>query len=379
VPLTVGGRQVRVSCEQRGGAGGLGSGGWALFLTTGAPGFNVAMQSAANDVVKVVKGRTYNAKGDAGWPASSGDGAQADMQILNGQLVHPTSSCATALPFRVATPAFPAVLCSPAIATPPPPVALPAVAPAAAPAVTGTTCKVFRPGRYTLATKPVFANRNVLRPGVYWFDNVGQLDITGQVWAGTPGDGQAKQTSMTGPCVAPGTGGVTIVLTGDSSIRVTNGSKFELFSPGPNISTPGLGIVTSHSTAPGWVPADSFRTILTMQNGSNTETVIHGVVYTPNARIELVGGNNGLAKIVRPVVAAAIDIQAPNSIDPNSFGIFSDEGFGSSTNRLKARSVPAGTEKELCGYAEFLLYENAPRALSVRSRVDNRLSAGGTC
>jgi Tfp pilus assembly protein PilV len=390
---TISSRSVEVRCTRNSSALDIGPGGWALYLNNADASSTISTQSAANDTLKLIKGPVYNAKGDAGYTLS------ADVEIQRGALVHDTADCSGAFPVNasktVTAVGFTGTTCrnAPLPNIPAATLAQLAAQPAAALAPTNTgSCRRFSPGTYN--APPALNTQNWFAPGVYYFN----FGIAAPVWTinqpvivGAPSDGMTYQAGVT-PCVPSPTSGPTVfVFGGNSRLEIANGGVFEIFSDPADPRAPNAAIVGHWIGAPAWIAAPSvvLPKILGFDSGTGgiRKLVVHGITYAPRSKVQLIAGNNGVAKLLSSVVVGGLDLKAPNSIDPNTFGIFNESDVGTSGNRFWARSVPIpGQEKELCGFAQVTISEDAdellnpPKARTVVTdlfRIDNRLS--GPC
>lgn len=393
--FTIAARDVQLSCARTAASTELGPGGWALYVNNTGAGSVVTTQAASNDIQKVIKGPVYNGSGDVGWAGN------ADLQIQRGQLVHSASSCTGLFPNfggrTVTAVGFASVLCR-TVALPSAPadtLALLGAAPATinpAPVnVGGPNCKRFSPGQYTII--PVLGARNSFSPGVYYFNFAGATPavklwtITQEVVVGAPADGQLTVNGASA-CASVAAGNTVFVFGGDSRIEIGNSGSLEIFSDAANPRIPNAAVMGQYSGGPGWIAAPTVfpHKILGFDLGVGgvRKLAVHGVTYAPRSKVQLVAGNNAIAKLLSSVVIASLDLQAPNSISPDSFGIFSEANVGSSSNRFRALSVVIGTEKQLCAHAEVTFAEDAdesavppvPKTVVTNAfRIDNRLTS----
>jgi hypothetical protein len=369
-PLTVNGRLVTVTCQTTDGSA-LGAGGWSIFLTSSAGTINT--QSAANDT-KTVSGPIFNR---GGWSL------QAALQVKNGDVYeYPKAGCAQPanLTFPNTTPGLYSYICTDTnVATPPSPQALPAAIPADASPYTNSAgnCRTFHPGRYTSA--PVTGNgTNYFESGVYFFDNIGTWNLSDAIIGGQPAPILSKpgsfepRISSTTPCGSDvaGAAGVEWILGGSSAISVSNQGHLELFSL-PTNNVPGVGIFQVLATDPApWAAKASTvgvgSAILSDGNGSSSELVVHGVVYTPTGHVTIRATNDtGEARLRSGVVAAQVDIWASASISSN-LDISTGSGSGQRTILVTATATGAG-EKPITASSVFTIGNDTNKTLTIAS------------
>ena len=225
--LTVDGVQVQVDCTSTRGQA-PGAGGWTI-VTTDATGSGLTTSGPVT-----VQGGIWSARLANSYPS---------LAVQGGQVVERSggSSCTT----DANRPTGMTVAPDPPYhyscrneAVPVVDAALPATAPAAAPApTTENSCRVFRPGTYTVA--PTFASDNLFVSGTYYFHNIAPVRVpTGSVVIGgerpdedrvNPGSSACEVVAdkLAGGTDAPGTG-VKWILGGTSWLEVQAGASVEL-------------------------------------------------------------------------------------------------------------------------------------------------------
>ncbi len=369
-PPSINGRTVTVTCQTTAGSA-LGAGGWSIFLTSSTGTINT--QSAANDA-KTVSGPIFNR---GGWSL------QASLQVKNGDVYdYPAAGCAQPanLTFPNTTPGLYRYICTNTnVATPPAPQPLPAAIPADAAAYTDTgSCRTFYPGRYSSA--PALHSggwTNYFRSGVYLFDNIGTWSVSDAIIGGQPapipgqpGTFEPRISSST-VCGtdSPSAAGVEWILGGSSAISVTNQGHLELFSlPSNNVTGVGIQQLLATDPAPWSAKAStvSVTPILVDGNGSSSELVIHGVVYTPGGHVQIRATNDtGEARLRSGVVAAQVDIWASASIS-NNLDISTSSGTGQRTILVTATATGSG-EKPITASAVLTIGNDANKTLTIAS------------
>jgi hypothetical protein len=208
----------------------------------------------------------------------------------------------------------------PVVALPP----LPALAPA--PINPSSSCRVFRPGRYTSPLS--FESKNYLASGTYYFDNIGEIDFGTNEVVGGAVDTAAGDSAVLGltPCstdaaagVTSGDKGVQLILGGNSRIKLVNQAKVELLAFHP--SNPSImGGVSIRTVPPGGAPytptsygGDKTELSLDGTGGNQTEFAAHGLILSPDASVALFATNTSAAQVLGGVVAWNLSLQASAS------------------------------------------------------------------
>lgn len=329
VPPSINGSTIAVTCDR---VGTLisDSQSWALVVTgeSVAPGQPIFMTKGGSGQTKAFGGPVFMSD-----PTRLDVGAPA--QIKDGDLWYTATSCPTpATPPSISGLTFsPPFLRGPLctlkrwdeLFTAP---ALPPVPTTSDPAPVdmATGCRVFFPGKYTVA--PALATgkhgQNYFVAGDYYFENV-DFQIGGTVVAGfadgTNGDGQF----LTAPACAgaaaayPGSGsGATFVLGGSSRIYVDTFGGLEIMRrrQGPNV----VSVQTVATTANGYVASTlqgtGTQNIFESKSGNNTDIAIHGTWWSPRARVVLGNvTNTANGQFLGGLVAAYVEVQASASVN----------------------------------------------------------------
>jgi len=216
-------------------------------------------------------------------------------------------------------------------------------------------CTVFEPGRYTGV--PNFNKENYFKSGVYYFDNVGAMNFTGNSVAGKPGIDESPIVGLQPlmpSCAAPsqandnGNGtGATFILGRSSRIVLPSNStnSLEIFLrksagyPATSVGTDLVSVMTldSYGSAAqnntvlgydygnlGYSNSDLSTTFFdtTSQctgcsvdsgSGNNPEFAARGLVYVPRGTIRLNNvTNNADGQYLGGIVAARAEVQRSN-------------------------------------------------------------------
>ena len=196
------------------------------------------------------------------------------------------------------------------------------------PRTTGS-CRVFFPGRYTVA--PNLAARNYFVSGTYYFDNVGTWGSGGEIVGGhNPADPQLPSGSIS-PCVVnpastdatPGGNGsgygVQWIFGGNSSIVMGTGDRILLHTrvPGPNEpdATPGISFqtITADQAGGGYVTSTASPAVIDA-GGGQPRFSSFGLMYTPNANVVL-GGPVGTSVLQNGLVTKNLTIKLAAALD----------------------------------------------------------------
>jgi hypothetical protein len=261
---------------------------------------------------------------------------------------------------------------------------LPASPPAPAQAEQTTpTCNVLYPGTYTSAAPPVLTSSNYMVSGLYYFNNVGTIDLgTNSLFGGQPSalNGEQQLLTTSSPCSNdikandPGNGtGVEIVLGGNSALNDDKGDM-ELYAYQPpaavNAGTPGLSLRTVPTGAAGGWQASTLgntNNAFTSNTGNNPHIAIHGFVYFPNASIFLWATNSSQAEVLGGVAAWDISLQA--SASGNGLVVETQTSPTIRTTGLTA-TVQYGA-KQITAHAGVEVENNANRSVTVDSWTVN--------
>jgi Tfp pilus assembly protein PilX len=211
------------------------------------------------------------------------------------------------------------------------------------------SCRVFTPGVMRNVSVPLKQGGNYFQSGVYYFDNVGHIDLTkAVVTGGRPGPGDTQVLANPGCAGAPDTSGanetgVVWILGGNSWIDVGNQGSLELFrrcSDRNACATPasaGLNNVSivqvgtgypGSATGTGYNPSSlsaSSSPALTTKSGNTNDMVIHGEIYTPHGVVGFGNVTNTVyGQSLGGLVASWIDLDA--SASASNFVIQLDTG-----------------------------------------------------
>ncbi len=356
------GRTITVTCAATYGTS-LGAGGWALFV--GSDGI-----STQGGGTKTINGPVYNG---GGWNLSGGN-----LSIEDGPLVAPTCPSVSGLTVDAAF----GTTCPTTYTTPPPPQTLAEMQqglgttkpPAANAPVMSGSCKVFSPGTYTLATKPVLGTYNYFQSGVYVLENVGEWEINEDVIAGQPPAGETRVVSVPAQCAGVGdpsgtVPGVVFILAGDSRIRVQQGS-IEMFSR-PLNGKQGVTVYQIQGSEGGdWSSLGNTlgttTPVISFGNGSQPVLVIHGALYAPTGFVSLQQTNTAIANAIGGVVARRVQIDVSNSA-PNGLVISNGVGVGKRVVVIRAVVTPAGSEKTVQASVVLEVGNDASKTASLSS------------
>ncbi len=162
------------------------------------------------------------------------------------------------------------------------------------------SCTIFFPGKYTVAPTFDKNNKYYFASGVYYFANVGQITLAGEIFGGQPGAGESQQMTTATPCsndaganaLVPGSAtgsGIQFALGGSSKLRIDDHSKdkIELFSRVPavpaNEGTAGVTVYAPRTDGTNYVKWNADK-VLAM-DGNKTTMIIHGLFYAPSGWI----------------------------------------------------------------------------------------------
>ncbi|MEY2420211.1 MAG: hypothetical protein QOI95_278 [Acidimicrobiaceae bacterium] len=306
---TFNGRDVTLKCTPTFGTD-LGASGWAVIATG-----TLSKQSGGDPTIT---GPVF-ATGDI---SVQGGG---NLIVKNGNVVDKYSSCAgKSAPGGLSiSPTPPYGWQCTTTAAPDPAHVLPAVPVVIdPPALPVGGCKVFSPGKYT--TAPTLGNDNFFVSGVYYFENIGlwTVDNNTKVIGGTPQTPGYEVPGLPGACSAVsdanGTGatgsGVEFIFGGNSAIEVKNNTGVELFSRVPasgDTSTGGISVLAVPATGGGYLQ-ETVGTLLLNVTTGGAGFSSHGLVYAPNADINLFASSGTIAQLQNGVVGRNIALQASN-------------------------------------------------------------------
>jgi hypothetical protein len=220
------------------------------------------------------------------------------------------------------------------------------------PVIVNANCTLFNPGTYN--APPSFnAVGNYFASGVYYFLDTGTMTVpsSARVDGGKPKSPETQALNAGPPVVSPcasdatpgalGSGnGVLFIFGGSSALSIGNKATFELYSRVPSGATagsegdPGLSIYTVRSTFGGWkcsgypsctaggLPVPAFA------NVSQSQVVIHGIVYAYNANVVMFVTNSSVASLAGGIIVNDLTL---------------DNSSASCSTGCNGVSVPSGT------------------------------------
>jgi hypothetical protein len=253
------------------------------------------------------------------------------------------------------------------------PHALPNSVPSIAPnPVTTGGCTVFSPGKYT-STNYLPGKNNYFVSGVYYFVDV-NIDVRKMQIVGGAKSSPSEQSLLT-PCASDPAGtvgtGVRWILGGSSAINVRDPSGLiELFERvnGPaSEGTQGISIQTVQGSDPGGWPASSLGVndlVLQEGNGNTPLAAIHGLVYTPNAKVDLDATNTARAWLLAGVVTGRLVLRQQATVDGVRVSV--ETGLGEREIILTSTSGPS-TGAHAVATAVLTITNDAPRTLDIQS------------
>lgn len=176
---------------------------------------------------------------------------------------------------------------------------LPAAPAAAAPSflINSNQCRVFSPGKYTNTNPFPSLDGSVdvyLKSGLYYFENIGQVKIKNStVVGGRPADSPLDEPNerfwlpgcagaAENPLVNDTGTGVTVVLGGNTNIRLEDKGYLELFSPSEN----GYSLVAYTTATNGYLGVTGTEARLD-QSRSATGVRVHGRIWAPSSQVLL--------------------------------------------------------------------------------------------
>jgi hypothetical protein len=196
---------------------------------------------------------------------------------------------------------------------------LPAAPPANAAAPTSPgSCEVFHPGTYTAGTRPSWGNNDSVyfKPGVYYFDNVGTIDVrnNSDVVAGVPGRSElasaadslslpACAAEMAGD-IAASAGGVVFIMGGNSRFDMGNNSDMEIFAPA---EANGIYSIVGLKTVTNGFSVNTVNSNLIAQSNGTT-LLIHGGIHAQTASLTLMD-TKASGQVFGPVIIGMLTLQ----------------------------------------------------------------------
>lgn len=183
-------------------------------------------------------------------------------------------------------------------------------------------CRVFAPGRYTGAPVVPAGVDAYFRSGVYHFDSIGTWEIKQQtIWFGHPGGlTGSEELGSSADCRTardndPDQGGAVVYLGGNSAINANTQGSIEFFGRTVDGKLMAIQELEAGSGyAPSTVTAASGNYIYRVAPGAVADSVVHGLVYTPNGWFGFDNSSNAAKqKLLGGAVVARISIQASAS------------------------------------------------------------------
>lgn len=391
-PIEVNGIEVQLSCRTESGSS-SGANGWAI-IAHGAPGIYTAI--ANNDEgAKSVTGPVYAVAFDdyeSGGNLEILDGWAREQQGGNGCVDDADAPAG----LTVQNPPY-NFDCLEGVSVPPDPAHdLPRSIPPEVTDVDGIdisiddpedvldgTCRVFTPGTYRVSPilidlDPQDPHGNYFESGIYYFENVGVLQIRKQVVIG--GQQSSSETSVRrtpSSCdlyeerpAVEGTG-VRWILGGTSSMDVATDGTIELFSraDGPaEEGTSGISLQAIGSAEDGWVesePTSFEERLLDVANGQNTDFAAHGMLYAPGSNIHFFAANDSQAQLRGGAVVETITLGAAS----RAFGLVVSARTSPEVRTVVVTATAAGVDDAVDVTAEAVVRfsNNEQRSLQIES------------
>lgn len=363
--VTIHGTSVAVECQTYGSGdpgNGFGPGQFAVITTSTGPN-SFTTQSGGTPIISGLGTGAETPHLVAAFIAG-GLNLLQNVQVQGGdvdkqQATLSSPQCAVTPPTHLIMVA-PYQYCTTVVSTPDYPNSLPTTHPVAAPAFwdKNGNCRVFYPGLYSSVPSLSLGKSNYFASGVFYFQNVGQWQITNgtTVVAGAPGS-DTPASGFPSACAtdadalghnagaAVSSTGVKFILAGTSQFSVKNGSA-QLFTRVPTGASEGAGFsvqqVRSSQADAFWLaPNLGGANILETITGNNA-LAVHGKVYVPEGPVSLFATNAVVGQLDGGVVANTLALQASNSISPGGFAVGTVSGSGSGSTRLvRIKATPA--------------------------------------
>jgi hypothetical protein len=370
-------RSVSVTCRNLSGSS-AGIGGFALVVT----GSGNSITTNQGLQYRPVQGSVFNT---GEWFGLNGTKA---VDVQNGNILKKsdTDAClkvGTALPSNLwmngstNVPAGPYSYCTTKRAAPDAPHGLPDVVPPEAQAPSDCNgWTVYHPGTYdSLNTVVGLVNNKgtwtlttpqqaYFASGVYYFDNVNLVigpttgNGVGTTFAGAAGPDKpvaAVPPQCDNPQAPNGTG-AEFIFGGTSTLSDTK-NTLEIFarSGGPlSEGSPGLSLLQVGApplpqTGPPWDPSTA-PVIVNVSNSVNF--YVHGIVYAPNAQVNLNAVNTGGVKLMGGAEVNGIQLDAPASTTPpGDFVISIDHSPGLRKVLITSTAIGATNDKQIVSTA----------------------------
>lgn len=362
-PTNLNGRNATLTCKAVGGTGfSPGALGWAAVVRG-----DLSKQGGGQ---ATISGPVFV----AGSISASG----GDVVVEGGSVLKRTAPCSGAISGLTVRPTPPYSLQCTSQTTPDPAHVLPP-APTAnnpVPATPSPGCRVFFPGRYSVA--PALLARNYFVSGTYYFEDIGTWITTGEIVGGF----NSEDANPLNACVAdpaatdatPGSNGsgfgVQWIFGGTSRLAVSNNDRVVLHArvPGPDAPSASRGISFQAVASPapaGYKVANPSGPVLDAGGGQPLFTS-YGLIYAPDADVTL-GGPVGTSVVPNGIVAHDLFIKLSAS-SPGSLVV----GLGTSPSgrrlvELTARASSAGEADVVSQAVVEVRYPTNPPTIEVRS------------
>jgi len=327
-PTQINGADVTVKCTK--GSSGIGDiKAWAIIVTgEGVPSGQPMFESqAGGGIQKLLGGPVWisdPARSDLKAPVTIEDG---DVWYYRADCDNPNLTIDSNLSFK---PAFRGPICveSPwsSVYTAPTVGTIPAVTDLAhtnpAPTTDAYGCKIFSPGRYTVA--PAWGANTYMKSGNYYFHNLTMTLTNAVVTAGWPdfnkyGDqtfvpNYPCQDAMAADQASGSTPGATFYMGGSSKFIVDNKGSLEILRrlQGDDL----VSIQTMNTTTADYSASNLGynQNIVYTKSGNNTDLAIHGLLWAPRAQLEFGNVTNAAnGQLLGGAAVAHIILQASAS------------------------------------------------------------------
>jgi hypothetical protein len=264
--------------------------------------------------------------------------------------------------------------------------------------VDGSTCAIFLPGTYATINPAGTPSRpnplgllggpntaNYLASGVYYFHNLGQINLDDfRVFAGDL-DGVPRELTNP-PCTDDATAGVTsgekgvqVILGGNTWLNVQSAdAEFAAYRPASGGAGRGVSIRTVPTTGAGpFTPSVPGGVANGMALINATSTLphfsVHGLVYAPNGTIEINDTNSSAAMILGGVMGWSVAINASASSSALVIQV-TGERIRSRSKVIIEASVPVSSSKTVKSRAVVDVNVDPPS----RTSFDGELVNGST-
>jgi hypothetical protein len=248
------------------------------------------------------------------------------------------------------------------------------------PSVTdGAGCTVFEPGRYT--APPALGTYNYFNSGTYWFDDVGDWEITNAYalfgWPGAAGpsiQGTGVDTLVDNASVGAREadadhGGATLYLGGDSRISIGANGSLEIsgrLQGGRLVSLQALEAPGVASTVQGDDPAGPLplpTRLIEVGSGNRKQIALHGLLWAPYGSIDLRNvSNDAVATLAGGAVISEIFLQASGS----ATNLLVTSGSTPSDRRIEITATATSSDGGSTSVRAVVLYRDGEYALESR-------------